>query len=100
MNAIDLYITESYVVGTYESCKNVPYPSTGQLALDLMCGEWASAKCSPENWYSFMGDSTKDVVPFQINYKIQNSTEKVYGFTPLNPRVVPCNESVDVNQLR
>jgi Niemann-Pick C1 protein len=97
VNKIDLYITEEYINGTYNSCKNVQYPSTGQLALDLMCGEWGAAKCSPINWYNFMGDETKQVVPFQIDYKIQNSTEKVNGFYPLNPRVVPCSESVDVS---
>jgi hypothetical protein len=97
VNSVDLYITENYVLGTHASCKNVQFPSSGQLALDLMCGGWGSSKCSPINWFGFMGDANEDVVPFQINYKIQNSTKEVNGFTPLNPPVVPCNESVDVS---
>jgi Niemann-Pick C1 protein len=97
VNEVDLYITEKYVVGTHESCKNVQFPSSGQLGLDLMCGGLGSLKCTPVEWFKFMGNADEDVVPFQINYKIQNSTEKVNGFTPLNPRVVPCNESVDVS---
>lgn len=44
-----------------------------------------------------MGDVEEPFVPFQINYKAHNSTEKVDGFTPLNPRVVACSSSVDVS---
>lgn len=97
VNAIDLYITEQYVNGSYESCKNVQFPSSGQLGLDLMCGPWGADKCSALRWYGFMGDANMDIVPFQINYKVRNSTEKVGEFTPLNPRIVPCNASVDVS---
>lgn len=97
VNAIDLYITEQYVIGSYDSCKNVQFPSSGQLGLDLMCGPWGADKCSPLRWFGFMGDATMEVVPFQINYKIQNSTEKVGDFSPLNPKIVACNASVDVS---
>lgn len=72
------------------------FPSSGQLGLDLMCGGWGAAKCSALRWYGFMGDAEEDVVPFQINYLVQKSAAKVDGFTPFNPRVIPCNESVDV----
>jgi hypothetical protein len=97
VSRIDLYITEEYINGTYDSCKNVQFPSTGQLALDLMCGEFGSAKCSAVNWFNYFGDSSKEVVPFQADYKVYKSTEKVNGFTPLNPPVVPCSESIDVS---
>lgn len=96
MNEIDLYITEQFINETYKSCKNVVFPSSGQLGLDLMCGGWGAAKCSALRWYGFMGDAEEDVVPFQINYLVQKSAAKVDGFTPFNPRVIPCNESVDV----
>ena len=45
---IDVYIGDAYLNGTYDSCKQVSVPSAGQLALDLMCGEWTSSRCSPK----------------------------------------------------
>ncbi|KAJ8923333.1 hypothetical protein NQ315_001891 [Exocentrus adspersus] len=92
---IDLYISEDYLQGTYESCKQVAVPSTGQLALDIMCGSWGAAKCSAMRWFSFMGDAVSPFVPFQINYK--NETAVIDGFTPMNPRVIPCSRGVDEN---
>lgn len=97
VDEIDVHITEQYLVGTYNSCKNVQFPSSGQLALDLMCGDYGAARCSPMNWFSFMGNAEgSPFVPFQINYRPHNSTANVDSFTPVNPRVVPCNESIDV----
>lgn len=95
MNAIDIHITEQFMNGTYDSCKNVQFPSSGQLALDLMCGDWGASRCSPKRWFGFMGDAAgNQFVPFQINY----NTTAVDGFTPMDPKVVPCSESVDVSR--
>ena len=99
MNEIDLFITEQYINGTFESCKNVQFPSTGQLALDLMCGSWGASKCTPRRWYYFMGNVKEDFVPFQINYRTQTTEAEIEGFTSLNLRVVPCNESIDVSAV-
>lgn len=97
VSEINLHITDRYVEGVYDSCKNVVIPSMGKLALDLMCGAWGASRCSPVRWYDFMGDNTEDVVPFQINYILHNSTDEVNGFRPLDPKIVPCNESLDVS---
>lgn len=98
VDEIDVHITEKYMDGTFNSCKNVQFPSSGQLALDLMCGDWGASRCSPMRWYGFMGDATTNsFVPFQINYRPHSSSAKVGGFTPMDPRVVPCSESVDVS---
>lgn len=85
--------------GTFDSCKNVQVPSTGQLALDLMCGSWGASKCSPTRWFGFMGDTGNPYVPFQINYLPQKSTDIVDGMQPLNPKVIPCSQSIDVSKL-
>lgn len=98
MDEIDFYITDEYINGTHNSCKNVIYPPTGKLALDLMCGNWGASKCTPRRWYDFMGDVELDFVPFQINYKFRNSTARVDGFTAMNPPITHCNESVDVSR--
>lgn len=99
VDGIDVHITEQYMNGTFNSCKSVQFPSSGQLALDLMCGDWGASRCSPMRWYTFMGDAEgNSFVPFQINYRPHDSSAKVDGFTPMDPRVVPCNESVDVSR--
>jgi len=99
IDEIDIYITDDYLSGAYNSCKHVIYPSTGQLALDLMCGEWGASKCSPTRWFGSMGDSNNPFVPFQINYLPQNLSSSNDEIKPLNPKVVPCNQSVDVRMF-
>lgn len=99
IDEIKFHINKHYTLGTFSSCGNVFVPSTGQRALDLMCGNWASRDCTDERWFTYMGDRDNETpnVPFQINYVFHNNSDTVNGFTPLNPRVVPCNESVDVS---
>jgi hypothetical protein len=92
-----VHFTQDYLSGTFNSCRNVQYPSTGQLALDLMCGAWGAAACSPIRWFSYMGDINTPAVPFQINYIAHNGTEPVDNIIPNNPKVIPCSESVDVS---
>lgn len=69
-------------------------PSTGKLALDMMCGEWGASRCSPKKWFAFMGDAAGNpFVPFPINY----ITDKVDDLIPLNPPIIPCNKAVNVS---
>ncbi|XP_056644165.1 NPC intracellular cholesterol transporter 1-like isoform X3 [Diorhabda sublineata] len=90
---IDYYMENSFMESTFNSCKQVSVPSTGGKVLDLMCGDWGSAKCSPLRWFTYLGDKDTPMVPFQINYI--NSTGRINGFDPLNLTSVPCNKSVD-----
>lgn len=94
INAIDLYITNKYLEGTFNSCNKVSVPSTGQLALDIMCGEWGASRCTPLKWFHFMGDATNPYVPFQITYV--NTDEVIDVFTPLDPPITPCNKALSV----
>lgn len=58
-----------------------------------MCGEWGASRCSPKKWFEFMGDAAGNLyVPFQITY----ITEPVDDFIPLDPKIVPCNEAINV----
>lgn len=83
--------------GTYGSCNQVSVPSTGQLALDIMCGEWGASRCSAKKWFNFMGTKEgNSFVPFQINY-IAHKNNNDSTFIPLKPRVVPCSEKLDVS---
>ena len=91
-----MYITNKYLNGTYNSCNKVSVPSTGQLALDLMCGEWGASRCSPRRWFDFMGDATNPYVPFQITYKAVDQKED--DFEPMNPMITPCSKPLDVRK--
>lgn len=96
ISAINLYVSNDYLDDTFKSCKQVSMPSTGQLALDLMCGNWAAARCSPLRWFTFMGTPDDQYVPFQRNYL--NTTVSEDGFTPYNPPLIPCSKPVGVSQ--
>jgi Niemann-Pick C1 protein len=99
ITAIDLYITNDYLNGTYDSCKQISVPSSGQLAMDLMCGPWGASKCSAMRWFNFMGTAgpTNPFVPFQINYLNSSGPVDKNGqvFKPLDPKVTPCNKAFD-----
>lgn len=71
-------------------------PSTGQLALDIMCGEWGASRCTPLKWFHFMGDAENNIyVPFQITYK--NTDEPIGPFIPVDPVITPCNKALNVS---
>lgn len=96
VNGIDLYITNKYLDGTFNSCNKVSVPSTGQLALDLMCGEWGASRCTPLKWFHFMGDAENNIyVPFQITYV--NTDRPVRSFVPLDPPITPCSKPLNVS---
>lgn len=95
--AIELYITNDYLYGTYDSCKQVSMPSTGQPALDLMCPPYGAAGCTALRWFRFMGTASPEnpFVPFQITYV--NTDKQIGKYQPLNSTVVPCNQGIDVS---
>ncbi|XP_036321418.1 NPC intracellular cholesterol transporter 1 isoform X2 [Rhagoletis pomonella] len=96
VNALDLHITAAYTNNTYKSCSQVSVPSTGQKALDLMCGSHMAARCSPTKWFDFMGDKNNVYVPFQITYiQHENKSTIIDGRRPLDPQTTPCNEKLD-----
>lgn len=101
IDEMNIYVSETYLNGTFTSCKQVSVPSTGQLALDLMCGEWGAAKCTPMRWFTYMGTAGEQspFVPFQINYKnvLGPVVHDNHTFQPLSPVVTPCNQAFDVS---
>lgn len=92
---VELHVTGKSLQGIYDSCSSVFVPSTGQRALDLMCGSWGSALCTPLRWFTFMGDAQNNpYVPFQMVYKVDTVGS---SFVPLDTRVLPCNVGFDGN---
>lgn len=76
-------------------------PSTGQHGIELMgCSDMGSKKCAPMQWFSHMGNIDSDArIPFQINYIPMSFGKKIDGFEPLNVKVTPCSQSVDVSEF-
>lgn len=101
ITGINQYITSQYLNGTFRSCAQVSVPSTGQLAFDVMCGDWGASRCSPTRWFEYMGDRDTPFVPFQINYLQFDETaigvRPPNGYVPHNPRTVPCNQAPNVS---
>ncbi|KAG8224453.1 hypothetical protein J437_LFUL003176, partial [Ladona fulva] len=94
VTALDIYVSDTYVSGTYNSCAQVSVPSTGYLAMDLMCGDWGASRCTPYRWFRFMGDEeSNSYAPFQMTYIYSN--EEVDNFTPLSPPIIPCSKPLN-----
>ncbi|RZF39227.1 hypothetical protein LSTR_LSTR010321 [Laodelphax striatellus] len=94
ITAIDVHISEDYMIKTYESCQNVYVPAANSLALDFMCG-LSAARCSHTRLFNFLGDqSINPYAPFRINYIITKE-DSVNGTFPLYPKVYPCNAALN-----
>ncbi|XP_060521524.1 NPC intracellular cholesterol transporter 1 isoform X2 [Cylas formicarius] len=93
VDAVNFYISEQYLNNTFDSCKQVSVPSTGQLAMDLMCGSWGALRCTAKRWFEFMGTSgpSNPFVPFQINY----ITNEAVNYKPVDLPITPCNRGID-----
>ena len=90
-------VSSDFVDGMFDSCRNVQNPSSGQKALEMLCGREA-AKCTPTNWLEFMGDTKSNpMVPFDITFFLSNSniTLPVMNVTlqPMRDNSELCNES-------
>jgi hypothetical protein len=60
--------------------------------MDLLCGPWGGALCSPQRLLDYLGSISNGYAPFQINYFIHKADETDTSFQPHNPTVVPCNK--------
>ncbi|KAL6429081.1 hypothetical protein ACFW04_008102 [Cataglyphis niger] len=97
VNECEIHVTEEFINATYDSCKNVVSPSSGNLAMDLACGSLEASKCSPKLWYEFMGDAENGYAPFQMNYVYDIPDQ--WGDKPWNPITKNCNEAYDNSSI-
>ncbi|CAK9827722.1 NPC intracellular cholesterol transporter 1 [Anthophora retusa] len=87
---LEVYVSEKYLNDTYNSCKDVVYPSTGNLAMDLACGVHGASRCTSKLWYEYQGDP--DVNNF-ISFRMTFVTDKPYWNEP----TLTCNKKYDVS---
>ncbi|XP_053973229.1 NPC intracellular cholesterol transporter 1 homolog 1b-like [Hylaeus volcanicus] len=86
---IEVYIAEEYMNTTFDSCKNIVHPASGNLAMDLACGIHGASWCTAEKWYQYQGDvDANDFVTFGMHF-ISNTTNR------WNESVKSCNEAYD-----
>ncbi|XP_068081512.1 NPC intracellular cholesterol transporter 1 homolog 1b isoform X2 [Anabrus simplex] len=86
----NVYFTQDYLEGCYNSCRDIVMPSTGKKAMDMMCGIYGSQDCTYERWFAYMGDRNTPFVPFQINYLTESENASII---PRNISTLPCDEA-------
>ena len=82
------YVHDEFNERTFDSCKNVVNSATSNLAMNMLCGPWGAALCTPRRWFDYMGSISNGYSPFNIIYD--------YGVEDFrhNPEVTPCDQSV------
>ena len=68
VKVLDYHVTETYASKVYKSCAEVINPSTSGSVMDLLCGPWGGALCSPQRLLDYLGSISNGYAPFQINY--------------------------------
>jgi hypothetical protein len=91
---MDYHVDQAYADLVFESCENVVNPSTSGSVMDLLCGPWGGALCSPKRLFGYLGSISNGYAPFQINYFLHEREGKSGGniLKPHNPPVIPCDQ--------
>lgn len=91
IKVLDYHVADSYAAKVYESCADVVNPSTSGSVMDLLCGPWGGALCSPKRLLDYLGSISNGYAPFQINYFLHSNNASVL-IEPHNPPVIPCHQ--------
>ncbi|XP_032670245.1 NPC intracellular cholesterol transporter 1 homolog 1b-like isoform X2 [Odontomachus brunneus] len=95
---VEVHVTEKYINDTYDSCKYVVNPTSGNLAMDLACGDKGASRCSPKLWYEYMGDlKNNPLTPIQMNY-IYDAAEG-WDDEPWDNVAKNCSEAYDSSSI-
>ncbi|XP_049817202.1 NPC intracellular cholesterol transporter 1 homolog 1b-like [Aethina tumida] len=86
---VEMHLTEEYVNVTFDSCKNVSIPSTGDNNLHSTCYPYGKVNCNPERWFHYMGHS--GMGPLDMDYIIHSMDNT----TVMNYPAKPCGEIYD-----
>lgn len=95
ISEVDVHLTSAYATGTVESCRTVSMPTTGEYALNLMCGGKTAFTCSPKDFFEFLGNNPFS--PFIINFTLHEANDTDSGFTPPDQKAFACWEAPDVS---
>ena len=95
VKVVDYHVSQNYAQKVYESCADVVNPSTSGSVLDLLCGPWGGALCSPQRLLDYLGSISNGYAPFQINYFLHDTTVQKAAkidLKPHDPPVIPCHK--------
>lgn len=90
---LNIVFSKRYAQRTYESCKDIVMGSANSPAMDFLCGGYASLRCSPENWFEYLGDYSNGYAPFHIYFTYPEDSPDVPWLTGLDVPTYRCNES-------
>ncbi|KYB26017.1 NPC intracellular cholesterol transporter 1 homolog 1b isoform X1 [Tribolium castaneum] len=82
-------IDENYIQAVYDSCKNVANPSTSSKLIELVCGKYGAAYCTPERFFNYMGSTSNGFAPIDIVFNSVNTSNS------LNHTALRCNEAFE-----
>ena len=97
IKSVNVSISEDFGVGMFNSCTNVQMPSGNDRAIGILCGKTAE-QCTPQNWLDYMGSTSNQQTPFQINFNITDETLHYPDNTtlvPMNATIIPCWRALD-----
>ena len=92
VKVLDYHVTEAYATQVYQSCADVVNPSTSGSVMDLLCGSWGGALCSPQRLLDYLGSISNGYAPFQINYFLHDDKNLSTTLVPHHPLVIPCHQ--------
>ncbi|XP_076381020.1 NPC intracellular cholesterol transporter 1 homolog 1b isoform X2 [Megalopta genalis] len=74
VSEIEVHVAEEYMNGTYNSCKDIVHPASGNLAMQLACGSNGASGCTAKKWYEYQGDPDANTfIAFRVHF-IPNNT--------------------------
>ncbi|XP_066583703.1 NPC intracellular cholesterol transporter 1 homolog 1b-like isoform X2 [Prorops nasuta] len=91
VSKLKIFVTEQYINETFDSCKNIIHPASGNLAMDMGCGDHGASRCTAKLWYQYMGDKAgNQFTPFQMDYIYDEP-----GRVSWNATAKKCHEAYD-----
>ncbi|KAK5648998.1 hypothetical protein RI129_003890 [Pyrocoelia pectoralis] len=67
ITSMSFYLSTEYMEGSYNSCRNVALPSSGDLVLGTTCGDWGVKNCTPQRWFDYFGLGNS-LAPYPIRF--------------------------------
>ncbi|XP_048515025.1 NPC intracellular cholesterol transporter 1 homolog 1b-like [Athalia rosae] len=99
ITGVQVYLDKEYANGTFESCRHILHPATGNLAMDLACGANGASRCTYKLWFEYMGTSEGNpFVPYDVQYVFE-AEESISTNSSLSPGFKSCDQAYDNNSL-
>ena len=91
VETVTYYANTEFIEASYDSCKDVIFPSLGSV-MNFLCGEWGAILCDAFKMTDFQGDVNNGYAPFTIHYDYSNESMTEDGEHYYHKAsVIPCN---------